>query len=248
MFQKLFIFVFFSWVLTGYLHGEKIEAKFDVSYGVLGKIGTAEAVLKKNSKSYSIDIKLKATGLARLLSRGREEQHTSTGHMLKGVMISDVYRVTKSYGNVKVIKEYTIDHTHKKIHKIYKKYKEDKLLRQEVHDLTFYTTNDLLTLYFNLDVVIKDKTSPHTYAFDAVGAERQKGKVSIEIPNQKQLIKYKKELDTDSSWYATAIIHQKIFSSKEGRLMLAVAHDGITNMAVLKDVILFGDIRAVRIK
>jgi hypothetical protein len=62
------------------------------------------------------------------------------------------------------------------------------------------------------------------------------------------LPQYIETLGDDSAWYATAIIHQKIFSSQEGRLLLGVAKDGITNQAVLKDVIFFGDISGVRVK
>lgn len=248
MFKKYFLFLLLCWSVIGYADAEEIQVQYDVSYGILGKIGTADAVLKKTNKTYSINIKLKTTGVARLLSRGREEEHTSRGHIVNGVMVSDLYTVVKSYGDIQSEKKYTIDHTQKKIHKIYKKYKEHTLLRKEEHDLKFYTKNDLLTLYFNLDTVIEDKTYPHTYRFKAVGAERQKGKVSVEIPTKKQLHTYKKVLSPDAAWYATVMIHQKIFSSKEGRLMLSVAQDGITNKALLKDVILFGDIRAVRVK
>ncbi len=68
------------------------------------------------------------------------------------------------------------------------------------------------------------------------------------IPKKDDMPHYFEELGDDSLWYATAIIHQKIFSSKEGRLLLGIAQDGITNQAVLKDVIFFGDIRGVRVK
>jgi len=99
-----------------------------------------------------------------------------------------------------------------------------------------------------LDSAIQDKIKASKYEFEAVGAERQKGKVTVIIPNKDKIESYKEVLGDDSTWYATAIIHQKIFSSKEGRLMLGIAKDGITNKAVLKDVIFFGDIRAERIK
>ncbi len=248
MLKKLFVSFVCLFCLTLEVSAEKIHASFEVSYGVLGKIGTAEAVLEKKNQSYTIDIKLQATGIAKLLSRGREEQHTSHGHLVNSIMISDVYKVTKSYGNVRTVKEYIIDHKKKKIEKIYRKYKKEILLRKEISTLDFYAKNDLLTLYFNLDAIIKDKHKPYTYLFKTVGAERQKGKVSVEIPSEKQLKRYKQALGDDASWYATVIIHQKIFSSKEGRLMLGIAKDGITNTALLKDVILFGDIKALRVK
>jgi len=229
-------------------YAEIIHADFEVSYGIFGKIGTAKAVLKKESQFYSIDIKLEATGLAKLLSGGRIEHHISKGHIHHGLMISDVYQVIKSHGDVLVNKEYHINHQKKTVTKNYTKYHKGKIVKKEVNTLDFYSKDDLLTLYFNLDQAIKDKGKPQTYLFKAVGAERQQGKVSVVIPKKTERPKYIEVLGKDATWYATAIIHQQIFSSKEGRLMLAVGEDGITNKAVLKDVIFFGDIRAVRTK
>jgi hypothetical protein len=230
------------------LHAETIRADYKVSYGIIGQIGKAKAVLKRDAKHYMIDIHLAATGLAKVLSGGRKERHISKGHIENGLMVSDLYQVIKSHGSTVVNKEYHIDHKHRQVTKIYKKYKKGKLVSEEKSRLAFYAKNDLLTLYFNLDSAIKDKHRPHTYVFKAVGAERQQGKVTVIIPSEKKLSWYKKELGANAAWYATAIIHQKIFSSKEGRLLLAIGKDGITNNAVLKDVIFFGDIRAVRIK
>jgi hypothetical protein len=229
-------------------YAETIQANYDVSYGIFGKIGTAKALLKKEAKTYSIDIKLEATGLAKMLSRGRMEQHISKGHIRNGIMVSDMYQLIKSHGDVVINKEYKIDHKRKKITKKYTKHKNGKLITNKTSFLDFYAEDDLLTLYFNLDSIIKEKQKPHTYQFKAVGAERQKGKVTVIIPKRNKMKRYVDALGDDSAWYATAIIHQKIFSSKEGRLMLGVAKDGITNKAVLKDVIFFGDIRAVRTK
>jgi len=53
--------------------------------------------------------------------------------------------------------------------------------------------------------------------------------------------------ENDDSWYAKAIVHQDIFSSDKGELLLRIGDDGITQKAVLKDLIFFGDIRAERI-
>jgi hypothetical protein len=241
--------IFFIGILFfGLLHADTIRADYKVSYGIIGQIGKAKAVLKKGKTHYEIDIRLAATGLAKVLSGGRKERHISKGHIEHGLMVSDLYQVIKSHGSTVVNKEYHIDHKHKRVTKIYKKYKKGKLVSREKSTLDFYAKNDLLTLYFNLDSAIRDKHRPHTYVFKAVGAERQQGKVTVIIPPKNKLPWYKKELGTDAAWYATAIIHQKIFSSKEGRLLLAIGKDGITNKAVLKDVIFFGDIRAVRIK
>lgn len=247
--KKVFFIICILFIsLVSSITAETIHANYKVSYGIFGKIGTAKAVLNKTKKEYQIDIELEATGLAKVLSRERKERHISKGHIEHGLMVSDLYQVIKSHGDTVVNKEYWIDHKQKKIKKIYKKYRKGKLLTNEKTQLDFYAKNDLLTLYFNLDKAILDKHKANKYVFKAVGAERQQGKVTVIIPFENQINSYKKDLGKDAQWYATAIIHQKIFSSKEGRLKLAVGKDGITNNAVLKDVIFFGDIRALRIK
>jgi ferredoxin-fold anticodon binding domain-containing protein len=245
MLKKFVIFIVLS---TIYLLSETITASYHVSYGIFGKIGIAKAILEKKGNTYSIDIKLSATGLAKLLSQGRSEQHTSKGHIQNKMLISDSYSVTKSHAKTLMTKIYTFNHKNKSIHKEFKKYKKGKETRHEKSVLDFYSPDDLLTLYFNLENKVPNKLKAHIYEFKTVGAEGQGGKVSIEVPKQRDLEKYKKVLGNDALWYATAIIHQKIFSSKEGRLMLGIDKDGICNQAVLKDVIFFGDIRAIRIK
>jgi len=110
-----------------------------------------------------------------------------------------------------------------------------------------YSKDDLLTLYFNLDSYIKDKNISKDYRFHAVGAEIQDGFVDIHIPNKKELPEYKKLLGNDGAWYARAIVNQNIFSSDKGELFLSVGSDGITKKAILKDLIFFGDVRALKI-
>ena len=248
MLKNLILIVVFNIMLGPVSKAEIIKADYDVSYGIFGQIGTAKALLNKDKKKYSIDIQLAATGLAKVLSGERKERHVSKGHIENGLMVSDLYQVIRSHGNTVVNKEYWTDHKKKKVIKKYKKYKQGTLVADKNSVLDFYAKDDLLTLYFNLDSAIKDKQKPRTYLFEAVGAEKQKGKVSVMIPKKDDMPHYFEELGDDSLWYATAIIHQKIFSSKEGRLLLGIAQDGITNQAVLKDVIFFGDIRGVRVK
>jgi hypothetical protein len=235
-------------LLVSSLQAEILRANYDVSYGIVGKIGVAKAVLDKQGSTYTIDIRLAATGLAKSLSGNRKERHLSRGHIRKGKLISDMYEVTREYRSTKVVKQYLIDHRKKVVRKIYRKYKNGTLVDEQKQRLSFYAPDDLLTLYFNLDMLMPDKTKAGTYVFQAVGAEKQQGKVSVVIPSAKEIPGYEDDLGSGAAWYATVIIHQKIFMSKEGRLQIAVGKDGITQTALLKDLILFGDIKAVRKK
>jgi hypothetical protein len=231
----------------------QIQAKvFDVSYkvsfGMFGQLGIADARLETKDDRYTMDIKMKATGLAKTLSKNRKERHISKGHIVKGLYISDSYQVVKSYGGKHIEKRYTIDHKNKKVKKEYLRTKNGKIEKNEHTILDFYSRNDLLTLYFNLPKMIKERSKAGTYRFSAVGAERQKGTVKVIIPKESELKRYKKILGEGDYWYLTAIMYQKIFASNKGELMLAVGKDGVAEKAVLKDLILFGDLVAERIK
>ena len=105
-----------------------------------------------------------------------------------------------------------------------------------------------MTLYFNLNKKIDRTKEDKHYTFLAVGAEKQDGKAEIYIPKKSDYSEYEEMVGkNNNSWYARAIIHQNIFSSDKGELMLRIGNDGITQKAVLKDLIFFGDIRAERI-
>ena len=225
-----------------------LDVSYEVSFGMLGKLGISEAHLETIGDRYTIDIKMKATGLAKILSKNRKERHISKGHIVNGLYISDSYTVVKSYGKKHTEKRYTIDHKNKKVKKEYLRTKNGKIAKNEHTVLDFYSENDLLTLYFNLPKMIKDRSKASSYEFSAVGAERQKGKVEVYIPKKSELEEYKKTLGEGEYWYITAVIYQKIFASNKGELMLSIGKDGITQKAVLKDLVMFGDLVAERVK
>ncbi len=227
---------------------ETITANYKVEFGVFGEIGIANATLTRDKTSYEIHVELVATGLAKRLSGNRKEHHISKGHMEKGVMVSDLYQVIKSHGSKTTNKVYTIDHTTKTVIKSYKHWRNGKVTGESNTTMDYYSKDDLLTLYFNLGNSIEDKQKSEAYTFKAVGAEKQKGSVDVIIPKDNEIDEFKEALgDKDTGWYARAIIHQNIFSSDKGELLLRISEDGITEKAVLKDLILFGDIRAKRL-
>jgi hypothetical protein len=230
------------------LQAETIKADFKVEFGIIGEIGIANAVLTKDDTYYEINVKLKATGIADTLSGGRKEHHISKGHIENGVMVADYYQVTKSHGSKMTTKLYSINHDEKTVKKEYKRWKNGKLTKDTKETLDFYSADDLLSLYFNLNQKITDRKTANNYSFKAVGSEKQQGLVEVAIPKTSELEDYKEILgESDDSWYAKAIVHQDIFSSDKGELLLRIGNDGITQKAVLKDLIFFGDIRAERI-
>ena len=235
-------------LLTSVTHAETITANYKVEFGVFGEIGVANATLTRDENSYEIDVELEATGISRTLSGNRKEHHISKGHIENGLMVSDLYQVIKSHGSKSTNKIYRFDHTTKTVTKEYKRWKDGKQDRDKTTTLDHYSKDDLLTLYFNLENKIGDKKASNAYTFEAIGAEKQNGNVSVQIPSTSELPEFTEALGADeSSWYARAIINQNIFSSDRGELLLRIGEDGVTEKAVLKDLIFFGDIRAIRI-
>ena len=246
--KKSLLILIFVLLCISQIQAKVFDVSYKVSFGMFGKLGISHAHLETTGDKYTIDIKMEATGMAKILSKNRKERHISKGHIVNGLYISDSYTVVKSYGKKHTEKRYTIDHKNKKVKKEYLRTKDGKTEKDEHTILDFYSENDLLTLYFNLPNMIKERSKAGTYEFSAVGAERQKGKVEVHIPKESELAGYKKTLGKGEYWYITAIIYQKIFSSNKGELMLAVGKDGVAEKAVLKDLMLFGDLVAKRIK
>lgn len=237
-----------SLLFSTLLYAETITADFKVEFGIFGEIGVANAVLTKDENSYEINVKLEATGLSKTLSGNRKEHHISKGHLENGVMVSDLYQVIKSYGSKTTNKIYRINHQTKVVTKEYKRWKNGTLQKDKKTTIDYYSKDDLLSLYFNLDKKIKNKTLAKEYKFMAVGAEKQKGRVDVVIPSKNATAEFKEALgEKEGHWYARAIIHQDIFSSDRGELLLRIGNDGVTEKAVLKDLIFFGDIRAIRL-
>jgi len=244
--KSIFKLIFAGVFLLTMSEAKTVTVDYKVEFGIIGEIGVANAVLTQDDNSYEIDIKLTATGIAKTLSGGREERHVSTGHMENGVMVSDMYQVIKTSGSKTVNKVYRIDHLNKTVTKQYQRWKNGVKVKDKNSTET-YSKDDLLTLYFNLNGYITDKTQSQDLVFTAVGAEKQNGSVNIHIPNSTELAEYKDVLGTDGAWYAQAIVNQDIFSSDKGELFLSIGEDGIAKKAVLKDLIFFGDIRAIRL-
>lgn len=227
---------------------EVLDVKYKVTFGLFGELGYSQARLETEGNRYTISIDARVTGLARILSRDRKEKHISQGFISQGRYYASRYTVETSYGKKRTHKRYQIDHQSKKVVKTKEKYKEGKLISRERQTLHFYSSDDLLTLYFNLPKLIHGSTAPGRYKFRAIGTENQEGTVELILPEKKKLPEYHKVLGSGDYHYLTAIIYQNIFLSDKGELMIAVGKDGIAQKAVLKDLIMFGDLTAERLQ
>jgi len=237
-------FLFFLTFLTS-LFAQSIEAKYKVTYGFLGEVGYSKAKFVKNSNSYKIEVTAKATGLAKILSNGRKERYISEGVVKNGILIPKIYKKIRENSKKKDIKIYRFDHDKKKIYVHIERYRDKKLDTKKDEILNYYAKDDILSLYFNLKKYVNLKDEKGKKSFFAVGGNRKDGKVDVEIPKGENLKKIKKLLGEEDGLFLIVTIYQKIFASKKGKLYIVLNDKGIAKKALLKDVILFGDITGI---
>jgi len=233
--------VFLALLLAVAAFGAVIEASYKVEYGMFGKVGIADALYERNATDYRIEIVAEATGFAKVLSGGQKERYISVGKVIDGKLVPQRFIKSRIKRNRRSDKYFIFDHDKKVVYAKKKIYKNGKLVSEgKPTPLPYYAKDDLFTLYFNLFPTLKSlKVGRHR--FHAVGGDRKDGAVDIIIPDAKMLEWMKKRLKEDG-FYFVAVIHQKIFSSKDGALYVVVDEDGVAKRALLKDVIMFGDI------
>lgn len=252
------------------LFGETISAKYEISFGVFGAVGSANTRLVRQGDRYEIVMDAVAQGVAGSLSGQRRESFRSKGRIVAGLLIPDLYvhEVSRKKGKTtkNERKTYAFDYARKTIK--FQKFKgtgdELQLVSDEI--LPYFATNDLLSLFFNFSKI------PHSgdkFFVRAAGAKSADGRIDIERPRGSAAANIASELgvappsdaNANSSAEASAkpgehgadkqaaaiyvvFINQPIFSSSRGELHLSLNERGYADRAVLKDVLLFGDIRA----
>ena len=230
-------------LFLSFLNAKTITAEYKVSFGIFGKIGTAKALFKINKdKTYHILISAKATGFAKVLSGGRVESYESSGKVIDGVLVPDIYKGTTKTDTKFSQKIYYFLHKKKVIEMLKIRQRDGKTTKSEER-LKYYAKNDILSLFFNIKHYLNGFKFVGKKVLYAVGANKKDGRVDLIVPSGKELKKLKSELNEKSGHFMIVFINKKIFASKRGELFLDINDKGIATKAVLKDVIFFGDIR-----
>jgi len=227
------------------LFSSDISAKYKVSFGIFGEVGVAKTSLHVKNNKYKIDVHAKTTGLVNILSGEREEWFTSNGYVDKnGVLVPLVYQKTvQRYANrngetilKKDIKKYIFLHDAKKVELEQTKIRgNEKFFLKKDGD--YYAANDLLSLFFNFKKMLPSLKVVSDSKFYAVGANKTDGRIDVKP------LYVKDEFNWKDGHLMRVIINDKIFASKKGELLINLRDDGLCQQAILKDVILFGDIR-----
>lgn len=230
--MRLFLLLF---LILDLLHAKKIEASYDVSYGVFSSLGVADAKFESfDDGSYVIEVSAKATGLAKLLSGGRVETFSSYGIIKDDRLVPLKYSKTRSTSSKSTTRIYTFDHQNRAV--IKESIKRDSY-KKEPNE--FYASDDILSLFFNSSLFLKERKDHIAYA---IGANKDDGKVEILFPQDGDLKKARKLLRSDGDLVIKVVLNEKIFSSSRDELLISLDEDGISSRAILEDVLLFGDI------
>lgn len=229
------------------LFAETLQSSYKVSFGVFGTLGNATTIFKKYDDSYYIRMEADTVGLAKVLSNNRKEVYESRGKIVDGVLQPTEYKKIRINNKYTKIKKFTFDHSNKKVYleKNHYEFKTNKTdYSKEIYQ--FYANNDILTLYFNILELIKIHTTD-AMIFHAIGGKKENGRVDVIKLHGEEQVKSADFLGvSESETILKVIINQKIFSSSKGELLLSIGDDNLCSIAVLKDVILFGDIKGTK--
>lgn len=250
--MKKQLIIFF--LLFNIVQAKTIEATYKISYGIFGELGIAKTVLHLfDDNTYKIKVTAYATGLAKVLSSGKQEQYESYGIIKNHQLIPQKF-IKISFNDYKYrSKTYHFNHQQQTVtlnrHDKRLETKHDENLKatqtwkesQSQSTNAFFAPNDLLSLFFNLKQVIPSFEQGQNYSLKAIGANKMNGKLDIIIPNDEKYLLLEEALETDDVKFIAAI-NQKIFSSEKGELFISLNESGFCNKAVLKDVLIFGDI------
>lgn len=224
----------------------EVEALFEISFGIFGKVGEAKTRLirHENNSTYEIYMDAKAVGAIDKLSGERREYFYSTGEIYKDYFLPHkfIHKVERNKKGKRTLKDKIFDFNQRKQEIHFSKFKGDTksgLNKTDDEILPYYAQNDLLTLFFNFSKV--KPVGLDRFSLIAAGANDKDGRVDIFIPKGDKKAKLQKSLGTKFQPYI-AFINQNIFSSNKGELHLSINEKGYTDKAILKDVLLFGDI------
>ncbi|MGB5506429.1 MAG: hypothetical protein WBM70_07075, partial [Sulfurovum sp.] len=87
-------FIFISSIflfLPSLLQAKKIKAHYSVEFGIVGEVGKVQATLTSDDQFYAIDANVATVGLGKAVTNNLKERHISKGHVVKGLLVTDMY-------------------------------------------------------------------------------------------------------------------------------------------------------------
>jgi len=212
------------------LYSKTLIATYKAKYSIFGTIATAKGIFEKNLTNYKIETIIKAKGLAALLSKHMVQKYISIGIVKNNKLIPLQYITYRKRGNKIYKRIYMFDHKHKKIIRL--QYVNNKFDGKS--EFNYYAPQDVLSLYFNLPLFLKDKNK--TYTFYALGARKSDGKVDVNF--------CKKNIFKEKGICIRANLYNKVFVGDKGILYLLInPKNWVTLKGMVKNVLKIGDLK-----
>jgi len=214
----------------------EISAKYEAKYGWFGVIATAEGRYERNETNYKITASVDTKGIAATLSGNLKQTYKSMGIIKNNKLIPLIYTVDiKRKGN-DYLRVYIFDHKNKTV--IKKRYKNGKLTKEYKY---YYAPDDILTLYWNLPLYLKEKKP---YTFYAIGGRKNDGRIDVTFPSSEEIEKLRKKLFNTNGLYLKANLYNKVFAGDKGVLYLVInPNNWVTLAGMVKNVLKIGDLR-----
>lgn len=250
-------------LMSTILSAQTISAGYDVTFSVFGKIGEAVVRYERFDERYVITAEGRLTGEAAAIGANRGELHESFGIVKEGLLVPELYKVTRSsdhYYNQSFFVFYPQERRAEE-HRMNEKYgtknhfdaKTFRIVSSpyttksiKLKPLDYYAQNDLLSLFFNVQPLIATLKEGETRLVHAMGGSNKKGEVLLGNPGGAKRADLIKSMSAATGHLATVLINQDIFKSDKGELWIRMDGDLLVEEALLKDVLLFGDIRGYR--
>ena len=218
-----------------------MNAEYVAKYGFLGKVAKADGYFEKNETNYIIKTHTKLLGIVGSLSKHLQMDYISIGKIRNNLLYPQKYITIRKNSKKEIKTVYVF-----KKNKILKlRYKNGKLETNST--VKYYTTQDVLSLYFNLPKLIKNYNK--TYTFYALGGRHKDGKIEVSFPKGKELKKLKEEFDNEKGIYLKANLYNKVFSGDKGILYLVInPNNWVTLRGMVKNVLKIGDLKGRLVK
>lgn len=220
-------YLFTLLIISTFLYSKTYKATYEAKYSFFGTIIKANGIYENNKTNYHIKTILKTTGIAASLSNNLIQSYESIGIIKKNILIPKKFIFFRKNYHKKVVITYLFDYKNRVIKKI--KYQNSKFIYDK--NLTYFTKNDILTIYFNLPQYINK--NKNNYTFYAVEGKKNSGRIDVNIIKDNQNIIIIK-----------ANLYNKIFLDNKGIVYLTIDKKyWITQKAIMKNILHLGDVK-----
>jgi len=199
--------------------------KYKIYSPVTGKLGKITLKRAENGKSYEMVGEVISSGIAKGLTGKRKDKYVSVGTIKGGRYVTHKFVIERKDKKRQEIVEYTFDYKAKKVLKHRKRWKNGKLDKDKVESLGYFTDTDIAALFHNMLI---DMKSPGQKDYIAVGAEKIKGRVTVEIPTDAVAKKEREFLKVPNDMRIVHLISKEEIDGKKNRkVIFAVDKNGV---------------------